>query len=428
MGITMLHVPKITLYDKIQISKQYISEIDLKSKFSYRLDEEFVSSIEEDNDFWYIGSGCLDRITADEIVDNRINVKLPEKIQFKATLHAAQQRTLDKFLVRGNYVSGILKAKCGWGKSFWGVKLVAESQQPTIILMHNKSLAEQWRQLFLEFTNYEPGMIGDGVFEPKDITIGLYISVNNKIDLLKDRFSRVIVDEMHRCAADLFSTTLNKFPARYKNGMSATPTRRDGKHILFPDYFVPYSVEAEEYRNLVKPDISITSVPIRFPVLNPTRDWSKALSKVFSDRKYLDKIAEDVNNLILDGRNCLVIAPRVEALNYLEEKILFSKTLIGSTKNRDEIISAVGSIYKCLLTTTIFDEGLSCHILDTLVLTGPIGKNFGLLEQRIGRIQREHPDKQPALLKVYWLQNHILTKQQGIELTWYHHQGYKILN
>ena len=138
-------------------------------------------------------------------------------------------------------------------------------------------------------------------------------------------------------------------------------------------------------------------------------------------------IVANVNNLILDGRTCLLIGARTEALEYLQEKILFSAVLIGKTKNRDEIVSGIGTKYKCVLSTTIFDEGLSAHMLDTLVLTGPTGKNFQLLEQRIGRIQREHPDKQPALVQAYWLQNHILAKQQAIEYRWYLSKSYKIL-
>ena len=64
-------------------------------------------------------------------------------------------------------------------------------------------------------------------------------------------------------------------------------------------------------------------------------------------------------------------------------------------------------------------------MLDTLITTAPNGKNYGLLEQRIGRIQREHPDKQPALIRSYWLENHILARQQNIEHMWYNAQNYK---
>jgi superfamily II DNA or RNA helicase len=424
-----IKVSEIIVKDKIYIKKDDISLQELQNNFVYPLDDAYATTLAEDGDFYTLGVGCLNRIRADKIIDQRITRKTNTQLNFTAKLHEAQQRTLDKFLAPdGNINSGIIKAKCGWGKSFWGTGLVCQVQEPTMILCHTKLLQSQWIELFKTCTDYSPGIVGDGIYDPKEITIGLYISVHNRIADLKDRYTRVIVDEVHRCGADLFGTTLNYFDAYYKNGMSATPTRRDGRHILFPDYFTDLFVEAEEYRNLIRPFVEIKRVPLRFDVLNPTRDWAKALTKAFGNEKYLDMIARDVVELISDGRAILCLAPRTEALRYLQKKIPRSIVLDGSVKKseeRDAILSKVGTEYDCVLTTTLFDEGISCHRLDTLVLTAPNGKNFGLLEQRIGRIQRELPEKQPALIRAYWLDNHILSKQQNIEYMWYNAQGYQ---
>ena len=417
-------IPEVTLYDKIQIKKEYVSEEYLTSNFVYPLEESFASTLQSDDDYWYLGIGCLDRLNVDKIIDKRIDRKLSTPIIFKPTLHPAQQRTLDKFL---NDTSGILKAKCGWGKSFLGVRMVCKANDTTLILVHTKLLMEQWKDLFVECTGYTPGIIGDGVFDLKEVTIGLYISVNNRIDQIKEYFGRVIVDEVHRCGAELFADTLNSLPARHKDGMSATPNRRDGKHVLFKDFFGSKYIEAEEYRDLLIPTVDIKQVQIKFPVLNPTKDWAKALTKVYSDEKYLDAIVNNTKDLIDEGRNCLLLGIRTEALAYLQTKIPRSLVLDGTVKKKEDranILARVGKDINCLLSTTIFDEGLSCHILDTLILTEPVGKNFSKLEQRIGRIQREHPDKQPICLQVYWLQNKILAGQQKIEYMWYQHNKF----
>lgn len=417
-------IPEVTLYDKIQIKKEYVSEEYLTSNFVYPLEEGFATTLQSDDDYWYLGIGCLNRLNVSKIIDNRIDKKINEFIEFKPTLHPAQQRTLDKFLTD---IPGILKAKCGWGKSFLGVKLVIEARDTTLILVHTKLLMEQWKDLFIECTGYTPGIIGDGEFNLKQITIGLYISVNNRLDQIKEYFGRVIVDEVHRCGAELFADTLNSLPARHKDGMSATPNRRDGKHVLFKDFFGPKYVEAEEYRNLLIPTVDIKQVPVKFPVLNPTKDWAKALTKVYSDEKYLDAIINNTKDLLDEGRNCLLLGIRTEALAYLQTKIPRSLVLDGTVKKKEDranILARVGKDINCLLSTTIFDEGLSCHILDTLILTEPVGKNFAKLEQRIGRIQREHPDKQPICLQVYWLQNKILEGQQKVEYMWYQHNKF----
>lgn len=420
----MYLIPEVTLYDKIQIKKEYISEEYLTSNFVYPLEEGFASSLKSDDDYWYLGIGCLDRLNVEKVIDKRIDRKLSTPIIFNPTLHPAQQRTLDKFLTD---TSGILKAKCGWGKSFLGVRMVCKANDTTLILVHTKLLMEQWKDLFIECTGYEPGIIGDGVFNLKEVTIGLYISVNNRIDQIKDYFGRIIVDEVHRCGAELFADTLNSLPAKHKDGMSATPNRRDGKHVLFKDFFGSKYVEAEEYRDLLIPTVDIKQVPIKFPVLNPTKDWAKALTKVYSDEKYLDIIVSNTKDLLDEGRNCLLLGIRTEALAYLQTKIPRSLVLDGTVKKKEDranILARVGKDINCLLSTTIFDEGLSCHILDTLILTEPVGKNFAKLEQRIGRIQREHPDKQPICLQVYWLQNKILEGQQKIEYMWYQHNKF----
>lgn len=424
--MSLIKIRRAVLRDKIYLDKNDVSKETLLNQFSYRLDESFATSFREYEDSYALGIGCLDRLDVSDLIDERVSRKLNEVVKFTANLHPAQRRTVDKFKVNNEFASGLLKAKCGWGKSFAGVSLICDVQEPTMVLCHTKLLQDQWVELFKGCTDYDPGIVGDGIYKPKEITVGLYISVNNNLEDLKNRYTRVIVDEVHRCGADVFGETLNSFNAKYKNGMSATPTRRDGKHILFHDYFSSLFVEAEEYRSLIKPFVEVKKVPLRFDVLNPTRDWAKALTKVFTNEKYLNMIAADVKDLMSDGRTCLVLAPRVEALKYLQKNIPRSVIIDGTIKKgRSELLEKVGKEYNCVLTTTIFDEGLSCHIMDTLVTTAPNGKNFGLLEQRIGRIQREHPDKQPALIRSYWLDNHILAKQQNIEYMWYGAQGFK---
>ena len=346
-------IPEVTLYDKIQIKKEFIKDPTDLQQFVYRLDDSFVSTVQEDDEHYYLGIGCLDRLNVENIIDNRINKKLDQKINFKANLHPAQQRTLEQFGL--DFGSGILKAKCGWGKSFMGTKMVCDSFEPTIILLHTKLLMDQWNALFKECTDYEPGIVGDGIFNPKDVTIGLYLSVNNRLEELRHRYTRVIVDEVHRCGADLFSDTLTKFAARYKQGMSATPSRRDGRHVLFPDYFTNRFIVAEEYRDLIKPFVEIKKVPLKFDVLNPTTDWARALTKAFSNENYLRMIANDTKELMDDGRTCLILAPRVEALEYLQKLIPRSVVLTGKvTKGRQEIVDKIGTEYNCVLTTTIF--------------------------------------------------------------------------
>ena len=97
------------------------------------------------------------------------------------------------------------------------------------------------------------GRVGDGLCDIQDITVGIYKSVYNRRDELSENFSMILVDEAHLCPAEMFSTALNSLNAKIKIGISATPKRKDGKHVFLADYFSPFMVEARDPRKLQDP-------------------------------------------------------------------------------------------------------------------------------------------------------------------------------
>ena len=112
-------------------------------------------------------------------------------------------------------------------------------------------------------------------------------------------------------------------------------------------------------------------------------------------------------------------------LKTLQKLIKGSVLLIGETKEeqRKDILTHTGTKYKSILSTKIFDEGISCHRLDTLYLTCP-SNNPIKLEQRIGRILREHPNKKQPLIRDFQFRGTIVHKQQLNRLNWYQEQGF----
>ena len=105
-----------------------------------------------------------------------------------------------------------------------------------------------------------------------------------------------------------------------------------------------------------------------------------------------------------------------------------SVCLIGETdeSTRKDVLANVGGKYKAILSTKLFDEGISCHRLDTLFLTCP-SNNPIKLEQRIGRIIREHDKKQLPMIVDFWLRSPIVNRQQAKRLEWYISREYYIL-
>ena len=142
----------------------------------------------------------------------------------------------------------------------------------------------------------------------------------------------------------------------------------------------------------------------------------------------MDLIAQVARDKIAHGRCPLILSERIEMLEDLQSRIPNSVLLVGSTKNaqREDILKNAGTKYSAILSTKIFDEGISCHRLDTLMFTCP-GNNYAKLEQRIGRILRRHPDKKDPLIIDFWLTGPIVYNQQQGRLEWYRKQNYEIL-
>ena len=57
------------------------------------------------------------------------------------------------------------------------------------------------------------------------------------MDDIKQVFGTVILDEMHHVSSPTFTRIVDEMPARYKIGLTGTLERKDGRHVVFRDYF-----------------------------------------------------------------------------------------------------------------------------------------------------------------------------------------------
>ena len=426
-------VKKILLKDKIRINKEDIDEENLailtqNTHFNIANDELF-STMQEHEDHYTIPANAYNLLEWEEIDDQRTYKPLKEPIKFLGELRPEQQWTVDEFCKhKGRPRSGILQAPCSFGKTFVSCSLIAQSSVPTIVLVHTRLLFRQWQQEIQSQLGIEPGMIGDSLFDVKPITVAIYKTALNRLPEIRDKFSKVIVDETHLCPADMFSRCVNGFSAKVKIGVSATPTRKDGKHVVLAQYFTPFLVKPDDKRIMATPRVAIVKTGHEFNAINPKRDWARTLTKLGNSTAYQDLLAEHAIADISKGRCPLILGERVAMLRALQGKIKGAVCLVGSTpeEERQEILEGVGTKYKAVLSTKIFDEGISAHRLDTLYLTAP-NNNPIKLEQRIGRIIREHPDKKLPLVKDFWLRGIIVSRQQQSRLDWYREKGFVVV-
>ena len=425
-------IKKAVISDKIYFRKEDLVDIDIDTLryvlFTYSLSDGFYSTIyyDEATELYSVPSGSWYKLNILELEDNRYITEGQDWV-FNGLLRPNQQESVDKLLQAGKLYSGLIQAGCGWGKTFAGTYIIGTYKKPTLVVCHTKLLAEQWyKELKKLISGTDIGFIGDGRESIKPITVGIYKSLITRLDKLQNTFEVMFVDEAHLCPAETFSKVVNGINAKVKIALSATPWRKDGLHVILPDYFGPNRVIATDVGKLM-PSVDIVKTTIPFRIINPNRDWTKQLTKLGGNTAYLNLIADHAIGKIASGRCLLILSERIDMLEQLKTLIPRSILLVGATKNRDEILNNAGIKYDAILTTKIFDEGISCHRLDTIYLTCP-NNNAAKLEQRIGRIQREHPDKKDPLIIDFWLSGHIVQAQQRNRLEWYTKNNFPILN
>jgi superfamily II DNA or RNA helicase len=127
---------------------------------------------------------------------------------------------------------GIISLQTGGGKTVCALYIASKIQVPTIVLVHNTFLRDQWIERIRAFLpKARIGSLQADVvdIDNKDITVAMLQSVALK-EYPKgtfDRFGLVIVDECHHIASEAFSRAVPKLTCKHMLGLSATPERKD---------------------------------------------------------------------------------------------------------------------------------------------------------------------------------------------------------
>lgn len=345
-----------------------------------------------------IPSGRIDLVPVGyEIVDKRVNYEcmLPVPLIPLRTDEGGQQDVLDKW-----EDSGILNALVGWGKSFTALWIAFKLGQKTLVVTHNTMLRDQWVKDVKVLFGIDPGVIGSGeYFTDSPIVIGNVQTLTKLTEKLSNEFGTLIIDECHHCPASTFTAIVSSSKARYKIGLTGTMERKDGKHIMFKDFFGPIVVKPPQSNTLI-PKIKIIRSGIK---MLPAATYPQKITHLMEDNDYQNYISSIVSALIDKGRKVLVVADRVQFLMAIHRKIGDRSILVTGTtadfEAREQAKKDIETDEKwCICgSKQIFAEGISINILDTIVLTCPTS-NRSLLEQLIGRVQRQHPRKKDCMV------------------------------
>lgn len=323
-----------------------------------------------------------------EIIDKRVLHELPFPNP-KLELRESQVTVFDEV-----DDTCFINALVGWGKTFCALHIARKLGQKTLVVCHNTMLRDQWADEVEKLYGMPVGQIGSGVFDiDHSIVIGNIQTLTKITAKIAKEFGTVIIDEAHHCPAGTFTSFIDGMYARYKIGLSGTMSRKDGKHILFKDFFGPklYQPPAS---NTMTPTIQVIKTGIALAAGEP---WVKKMNILLYDADYQEIISRIALLQIEKGHKVLIIADRVEFLQRVGELIGEQCVCItgGTTyEERTELKRQVEEGEKSCIAGSrqIFSEGISVNILSCVILAAPIA-NDASLEQIIGRIMRQHEGK-----------------------------------
>ena len=371
-----------------------------------------------------VPTGRMDLVPDDyEIIDKRTLVPV-EFPKFKFDLRDSQAKVHDSI-----QDSAIINAFVSWGKTFTAIAVAATLGQKTLVVVHTLALRDQWEKEIEHCLGIKPGIIGSGKFDVTPIIVVANVqTLGKKMKEIQNMFGTLILDEMHHVSAPTFSKIIDKSNARYKIGLSGTLKRKDGKHVIFNDYF-GFDVHQPPKENYITPRVVLVKSETRFPD-SAKIPWANRVNAVAYDEGYQRMISQLASVYAAKGHKVLVVSDRVQFLNRCAD--LTGNNAICITgelphEQRDEELKKIKDGTADILygSQSIFSEGISVNELSCLILGTPIN-NEPLLIQLIGRVIRKMDGKiQPVVLDIQ-LKGNTAARQAKARSAVYIKQGYDI--
>lgn len=413
-----------------------------------------ISCFEEDERFLILPRGCIERIK--EICE-KSNVKLMIKdtreegtktdYEFIGKLNKKQEKVKNELL---QHETGVLCATTGFGKTVIGAKIISELKTNALVIVNRNNLLEQWKErlsYFLGIDKKEIGQLGSGKEKLNgklDIASFQSLFKKDNFEELIKGYGLVIVDECHHVAAFSFENVLKQIKAKYVYGLTATPTRKDGWHkiIYMQCGDIRARVSNRELKQNREMEHKVIVKKTNYKYI-PTEEKDKIqISEILNDMCQNvfrnSMIIEDIKKSILEGRIPIVLTERIEHLKILKEAledlnvpVVIYKGNMGKKKTKEiqDLLREADEKHKpriILATSSSIGEGFDDNRLDTLFLTMPVSWK-GRIIQYVGRLHREHEDKEKVIVYDYLDNMKVLEKMYNRRLKGYKIAGYEII-
>lgn len=300
-----------------------------------------------------------------EIIDERMNEPMRSKLKIRfgeGKGWREYQPDAIEALIQHDY--GLLKAPPRSGKTLMMAATICMERQKTIIFAHQTDLLVQLYDTFLEFTNLSdlqaPGTPVVGFaesiedFDNLDVvlctkqTFDHYVN-KGMLPIIQKMFGSVWIDECHFLAADVYSKLINRFWAKTRRGVTATPHRKDGMDVVTEGIIgdTVHTITPEQ----------VKQVPIEVFKINT---GVKLREKNFT--KIQTVLAEN------DLRNRLIV-------DHMKRDVVAGHIIIAVTDRKD---------HQQEISNLLKEAGIACELFN-----GDLGANRPLRKKILNRIRNK---------------------------------------
>ena len=326
-------------------------------------------------------------------------------LAFAGSLRASQQTPVEKTIESLETHGGAtLCLPTGAGKTACALYIASHLKSKTLILVHKKFLADQFKDRIAQFLpNATVTTIqGDICDTSGEIVIAMIQTlVSRRYDAtVFEPFSFLIFDEAHHVAARVFSSIMFTLNLRYTLGLTATPRRRDGLEQLIFDFLGPISFQQG---HLERPH-SVTVYMKPFTTTYYTKppptnrrgdiDHVKMITMLAHDENRSLYIANVIHEMeVLRNRDILILSHRRAHCEHLASLLRSlghaAETYLGGCKK-------IPTSRIVVSTYAYVSEGFDEPRFDALVMATPSSD----VTQAVGRVLRRlnDPSCKPLIL------------------------------
>jgi superfamily II DNA or RNA helicase len=335
---------------------------------------------------------------------------------FKGSLRPIQMPVVDSFLKPEPH-DGIISLQTGGGKTVCALYIASQLKLPTLVLVHNTFLRDQWLERIGAFLpQARIGRVqGETLeIEDKDIIVAMLQSLSMKEypPATFKPIGLVIVDECHHIASEAFSQSIPKITSKYMLGLSATPERKDRlMHVI--NWFLGPMLYKSDTADKVDEKVKVEYFEFEPPnkefnevILNAAGVMftSLMINKVVDyepRNRFLVEILKDVFQE--KERQILVLSDRVEhtkvLLEMLPPEIQAESCILGRDVKAEQRALWCSTKRILIATYSMCSEGFDVSTLNTLLMS----TSRPDIEQIVGRIMRTDKTKRkldPLILDV----------------------------